>query len=94
VNKSEELTHWINTYDRLKNELKAAFRFHNRKMIDDLSKRLIVTQRMIAETVCELKKDGNADTGNAVGSAVSPSVNIAKNSPLYLNCPHGLPRGD
>lgn len=75
-----ELKQWIRNYDQLKEELKAAFYFGNQEMIDDLSKRLITTQRMIAEIVAS-EKDKNANaSGSAVGlhATVSPDVKVSK----------------
>lgn len=75
-----ELKQWIKNYDQLKEELKAAFYFGNEEMIDDLSKRLITTQRMIAECVAlEKDKDTNA-SGSAMRfhATVSPDVKVSK----------------
>ncbi len=81
----EELSQWIKNYEVVKTYLSAAFLFKNEDAVDEFGKRLITTQRQIAEIIAELEKDGNTNSNNTVGTSISPSVKARKDSTLNLN---------
>ena len=85
----EELQQWIKNYDVLTERLSAAFKFKNKLEIDSLSKRIVLTQRQIAEVAITLEKNSNPDAYNTVGTTVSSCVDISKYPSLNLNCVDG-----
>lgn len=90
----EELQQWIKNYDTVKTYLQAAFRFKNEDAIDEFSKRLITTQRQIAEIVEELEEKSKSDPDNTIGTSINPRIEASQDTPVYLNCPHGIPRDE
>ena len=93
MNKRQELRQWLRNYKQIKEQLRNAFYFKNEDVIDNLAKRLVMTQRMISECAADLEKQSNTDASNAVGSTKAADVKVTKDSSMYLNCPRGLPRG-
>ena len=83
----EELTQWIKNYDVLTGRLTLAFKFKNKREIDDLSKRIVLTQRQIAEVAIILEKKSNPDAYNTVGTTISPCVDISEYPSLNLDSP-------
>lgn len=78
----QELSLWIKNYDTLKVELQAAYRFKNKEAIDDISSRLIMTQRQISEVVSLLEKQGNRNADSPITLSVGSGVDITKNSTM------------
>jgi hypothetical protein len=85
----EELNLWIKNYDILKEELRAAFFFKNQSAIDDISSRLINTQRMIAECIYSLEKNSGGYANNSVGSAIGSGVDVTDYPAMDFGCPDG-----
>lgn len=72
MTKREELNQWIKNYDVIKEQLQIAFYWKNQQCIDELSERLITTQRQIAELVSELEKQSSANcyvAGTSTGNS-------------------------
>lgn len=81
----QEYEQWLKNYDILLSELKAAWRFKNKRKIDEINKRILNTQVQIAMCAKRLKEKTNPDANRRIGSSVSTNVNCRKNSTMYLN---------
>jgi hypothetical protein len=92
MTKIQELNQWIVNYEQIKVELQAAFRFKNQRAVDDLSKRLLNTESMIARLVVDLKKNGNGKPYGAVSASVNTGVDIPEHAALHTKL--GSPVGD
>lgn len=86
---TKELDQWLDNYDKLLNEMRAAYIFKNKEAIDDLSKRILNTQVQIAICTKRLKEQGYAYSKTTIGSCVRANIDIGEDSPVDLGCPDG-----
>jgi len=80
----EEYKQWLVNYESLLIQMRAAYRFKNKKAIVDLEKRILNTQVQIAMCSRALEQEGNTDSNNIVGSSVNRDVKVRKHSPMNL----------
>lgn len=76
----EEYDQWLSNYKNLLEQLKAAYRFKNKKAIQELYSRILSTQVQIATLSLALKKQSDADSSNTVSATVSSDVKVSKDS--------------
>ncbi len=80
----EEQQQWLANYDILLKQIRSAYRFKNRRAIEDLSERILNTQVQIAIVTRALEKEGNTDPYSRVSAAISRYVKVANNPPVNL----------
>lgn len=77
---SAEYKQWLENYEILKDQMRAAYRFKNANKALELRARMTTTIDMIRR----LEKEGNTYSGHAVSAPVTGNVKVAKHSPMYL----------
>lgn len=77
---------------QLRQELKQAYRFQNHEAMWNITNRLLTVYANMADAL--LEEERNANPSYSVGPAVPTKVQVAEDTTMYFNCPHGLPRGN
>lgn len=83
-----ELDFWLRNYRILKDQYQNAAIFKNEEVMEDIAKRIVITQRMIAEYVSEHYRKGDPDC--PLVRAIRPDKNITDYSALNLGCNDGF----
>lgn len=85
LNLNKEYDQWLENYEILLIELRAAYRFKNKLKIDELSKRILSTQVQIAMCARALKKQRNTNTKSIIRPSIYPNIKIRKHTPLNFD---------
>lgn len=80
----QEYDQWLDNYDILLEQLRAAYRFKNQAKIPELHKRILQTQMQIAMSAKALKEIGNAHARNVISAPISADVKVRKHTPVNL----------
>lgn len=85
LNSKEEYEHWLNNYEYLLGQLSAAWKFKNKKAIEELSNRVMTTQVQIAICARRLKKEGYTQSKRVIRPSVSTDIKIGEYTPMDFN---------
>lgn len=80
----QEQRQWLQNYKALQDQMRAAWRFQNTMVMDDIHKRMTMTLIQIASVTEKLEKEGDADAHTRIGTAISRYVEVAKNTTVNL----------
>lgn len=76
----QEYKQWLENYELLLCQLRAAWRFRNKKKIEEINKRILNTQVQISMCARKLKKQSDSNSDSARSVAVGRNVKIGKYS--------------
>lgn len=74
----QEYKQWLENYELLLHQLKAAWRFRNKKKIEELNKRILNTQVQIAMCARKLKKQSDSNSNSPRSVTIGRNVKIGK----------------
>lgn len=80
----EEYNQWLDNYDILLNQLRAAYRFKNKRAINDINKRVLNTQVQISMCARALKKQGYADPCYTVSPSIGGHIQFPQYASMKL----------